>query len=179
VKRQHDFKDKRVAGCIEALTGFLHSFNSIVDQKCREKIHSYLLMLLTKFLLVDKRVHTKRGGYINIWFFIILSELFIFGFCFLCTAALNMLEEHASLFNNLLLKQYKSWFDNLKSYALREKTDILESGLKALGKFIDESVKILKIESDATHKSSILEVFIFMCNNVYFLLFKIYLLSFS
>ena len=81
VKRQHDYKDKRVGGCIEALTGFLHSFNSILDQNCRDKIHGYLLMLITRFLLVDKRVHTKTGAYsysiVIIYLFIFLSYLYL------------------------------------------------------------------------------------------------------
>jgi hypothetical protein len=89
-----------------------------------------------------------------------------------------MLAEHASFFNNLLLKQYKSWFDNLKSYSLREKTDVQESGLKALGKFIEESVKSLKIEVDATQKSIILEVFEYMYVYIYFLILNFCLFSF-
>lgn len=50
------------------------------------------------------------------------------------------------------------WFNTLKSYALHTDAKVSKGGLKALENFIDECVKGLKIETDATQKSTVLEV---------------------
>lgn len=61
--KQHDYKDRVVGGCLEALRGFLYSFQSIVSQKSLEKIHGYLLMLISRNSTVEKKAisFTPKG----------------------------------------------------------------------------------------------------------------------
>uniref|UniRef100_A0A0P6IJU2 non-specific serine/threonine protein kinase n=1 Tax=Daphnia magna TaxID=35525 RepID=A0A0P6IJU2_9CRUS len=135
--KQHDYKDRVVGGCLEALRGFLYSFQSIVSQKSLEKIHGYLLMLISRNSTVEKKAIS-----------------------FTPKAVLNMLAEHAALFNKWLLRQYKMWFDSLKTYVLLDKPGIREISLNAFGKFIEESIKSLKSEADVAKKSTVLEFFV-------------------
>ncbi|KAI9558578.1 hypothetical protein GHT06_015366 [Daphnia sinensis] len=135
--KQHDYKDRVIGGCIEALRGFLYSFQSIVNQKALEKIYGYLLMLISRNPAIEKKAIS-----------------------FTPKAVLNVVAEHAALFNKWLLRQYKMWFDSLKTYVLLEKPGFHEISLNAFGKFIEESIKCLKSEADAAKKSTVLEFFV-------------------
>ena len=140
---------------MEALAGFLYSFNAIFTPKILKQIHDYLLMLILRGLTFKPRIKpkTQRGINNNLEYKKKSPITFLFA------VALDLLAEHAALFNKWLFGQFKTWFDALKSCTLPTKPkEIQESGLNALGKFVEETVQCLKTEADVERKSAILEV---------------------